>query len=114
MKKIIFTIAFALSTVVASAFTAQNDGVITVKTNKAGRALVEKWVEAYKAVRPNVQIQIVSGKAKDADLIIEAATEDMEAKKALFKKAGMFRLKVLTLLSLDVMLCFQSLLLLIH
>lgn len=70
MKKVLFTIAFALSTVVASAFTAQNDGVITVKTNKAGRALVEKWVEAYKAVRPNVQIQIISGKAKDADLVL--------------------------------------------
>lgn len=57
----------------ATAWAAQNDGVITVKTNKAGRPLVEKWAEVYKTVHPEVQIEVVSGKVKDADLTLVSA-----------------------------------------
>ncbi|MBR1519903.1 MAG: hypothetical protein IJ635_01520 [Bacteroidaceae bacterium] len=54
----------------ATAWAAQNDGVITVKTNKAGRPLVEKWAEVYKTVHPEVQIEVVSAKVKEADLTL--------------------------------------------
>ena len=69
MKAIIAAIAVAV-TLTASAATAQNDGVITVKVNKASKALVEKWLEGYKAVNPDVQIALVSGKNADADLTL--------------------------------------------
>ena len=54
----------------ATAWAAQNDGIITVKTNKAGRPLVEKWAEVYKTVHPEVQIEVVSAKVKEADLTL--------------------------------------------
>ena len=61
---IVLTVGTAMGT------TAQNDGVITIKTNRAGRPLVEKWVEVYRTVHPEVQIDIVSGKVKNADLTL--------------------------------------------
>ena len=71
MKVKAFLIA-ALAAVVlnVSAATSQNDGVITVKVNKASKVLVERWIEGYKAVNPNVQIALVSGKNADADLTL--------------------------------------------
>ena len=69
IKAIFAAIAVAV-TLTASAATAQNDGVITVKVNKASKALVEKWIEGYKAVNPDVQIALVSGKNADADLTL--------------------------------------------
>lgn len=65
-----FTAIVAAVTLTASAATAQNDGTITIKVNKASRVLVEKWIEGYKAVNPDVQIQVVSGKNADADLTL--------------------------------------------
>ncbi len=71
MKKILnLILAMTLGVASASALTAQNDGVITVKTSKAGRTLVEKWVAAYREEHPEVQIELVSGKAKEADLTL--------------------------------------------
>ena len=71
MKKVLsILMAISLSVASASAVTAQNDGVITVKTSKAGRALLETWVEAYEKVHPEVHIEVVSGKVKDADLTL--------------------------------------------
>ncbi|MBO7568740.1 MAG: hypothetical protein J6T11_00070 [Bacteroidaceae bacterium] len=68
--KAFFTAIAVAVTLTASASTAQNDGVITVKVNKASKALVEKWIEGYKAVNPDVQIALVSGKNADADLTL--------------------------------------------
>ncbi len=68
--------AFATVALTASAATSQNDGVITVKVNKASKALVEKWIEGYKAVNPNVQIALVSGKNADADLTLVSSHQD--------------------------------------
>ena len=68
--KAFFTAIAVAVTLTASAATAQNDGVITVKVNKASKALVEKWIEGYKAVNPDVQIALVSGKNADADLTL--------------------------------------------
>ena len=62
--------AFAAVVLNVSAATSQNDGVITVKVNKASKVLVERWIEGYKAVNPNVQIALVSGKNADADLTL--------------------------------------------
>jgi len=61
---------FVAVTLSVSAATSQNDGVITVKVNKASKALVEKWIEAYKTVNPTVEIAVVSGKNADADLTL--------------------------------------------
>ena len=68
--------AFAAVALTASAATSQNDGVITVKVNKASKALVEKWIEAYKAVQPNVEIAVVSGKNADADLTLVSSHQE--------------------------------------
>ena len=62
--------AFAAVALSVGAATSQNDGVITVKVNKASKALVERWIEGYKAVNPNVEIALVSGKKADADLTL--------------------------------------------
>ena len=62
--------AFAAVALSVGAATSQNDGVITVKVNKASRVLVERWIEGYKAVNPNVEIALVSGKNADADLTL--------------------------------------------
>jgi len=68
--------AFATVALTAGAATSQNDGVITVKVNKASKALVEKWIEAYKAVQPNVEIAVVSGKNADADLTLVSSHQE--------------------------------------
>ena len=68
--------AFAAVVLNVSAATSQNDGVITVKVNKASKALVEKWIEAYKAVQPNVEIAVVSGKNADADLTLVSSHQE--------------------------------------
>lgn len=68
--------AFATVALTVSAATSQNDGVITVKVNKASKALVEKWIEAYKAVQPNVEIAVVSGKNADADLTLVSSHQE--------------------------------------
>ncbi|MBO4215593.1 MAG: hypothetical protein J5888_04600 [Bacteroidaceae bacterium] len=68
--------AFAVVALNVSAATSQNDGVITVKVNKASKALVEKWIEAYKAVQPNVEIAVVSGKNADADLTLVSSHQE--------------------------------------
>ena len=62
--------AFAAVALSVGAATSQNDGVITVKVNKASRVLVERWIEGYRAVNPNVEIALVSGKNADADLTL--------------------------------------------
>lgn len=54
----------------ASAGTPQNDGIITIKTDKASKSLVERWIESYKTINPNVQIALVSGRNTDADLTL--------------------------------------------
>jgi len=61
---------FAAVALSVSAATSQNDGVITIKVNKASKTLVEKWIEAYKTVNPTVEIAVVSGKNVDADLTL--------------------------------------------
>lgn len=54
-----------LATLAISAFaTKQGNGNIRIKTEKASRHLVELWIEAYKAVNPNISISIVSGSEK--------------------------------------------------
>lgn len=68
--------AFAAVALTASAATSQNDGVITVKVNKASKALVEQWIEEYKAVNPHVQIALVSGKNADADLTLVSSHQE--------------------------------------
>ena len=68
MKKVFTLVAGALAAISAIAATGQNDGIITVKTSKVARPLVEQWAQAYKAIRPDVEIEIVSAKVKDADL----------------------------------------------
>lgn len=67
--------------------TSVDKGLATVEKNLSKMVAKEKITEADKAdilsrVHGSTDISIV----KDADLIIEAATEDMEAKKALFKE----------------------------
>ena len=62
-------------------------GIATVEKNLDRLIKKEKITEADKAeimgrIKGSTELEIV----KDADLIIEAATEDMEAKKALFKE----------------------------
>lgn len=62
-------------------------GIATVEKNLDKMIKKEKITEADKAeimgrIKGSTELEIV----KDADLIIEAATEDMEAKKALFKE----------------------------
>ena len=62
-------------------------GIATVEKNLDRLIKKEKITEADKAeimgrVHGSTDITII----KDADLVIEAATEDMEAKKALFKE----------------------------
>ncbi|MBQ4595780.1 MAG: 3-hydroxybutyryl-CoA dehydrogenase, partial [Firmicutes bacterium] len=62
-------------------------GIATVEKNLDKLIKKEKITEADKAeimgrIQGSTDIEII----KDADLIIEAATEDMEAKKALFKE----------------------------
>lgn len=69
IKVVLTTIAIAV-TLAANAATAQNDGTITIKVSKGSKALVERWIEGYKAVNPNVQIALVSGKNTDADLTL--------------------------------------------
>lgn len=54
----------------ASATTPPNDGTITIRANKASRGLVEKWIEVYRGVNPNVQIVLVSGRDAEADLTL--------------------------------------------
>lgn len=68
--------AFAAVVLNVSAATSQNDGVITVKVNKATKALVEQWIEEYKTVNPNVQIALVSGKNADADLTLVSSHQE--------------------------------------
>lgn len=66
--KTIFAIAlFAVISVVNSV--AQNNGTITIKVTKASKALVEQWTNAYKAVNPDVVINIVD-KSAEANLTI--------------------------------------------
>ena len=65
--------------------TSIDKGIATVEKNLAKLVAKEKITEEAKAeimarISGSTEIEIV----KDADLIIEAATEDMEAKKALF------------------------------
>lgn len=67
--------------------TSVDGGIATVEKNLSKLVAKEKITEEEKAVvmsriQGSTDIAIV----KDADLIIEAATEDMEAKKALFKE----------------------------
>ena len=68
--KTLLLAAFATISLTASAITQQNDGVITVKASKASQGLVKKWIEGYKQVNPDVQIELVSGKGVDADLTL--------------------------------------------
>lgn len=67
--------------------TSVDKGLATVEKGLAKLVKKEKITEADKAeimgrVKGSTDIQII----KDADLVIEAATEDLEAKKALFKE----------------------------
>ncbi len=67
--------------------TSVDKGIATVTKNLDKMVAKEKITEADKneilgRIKGSTEIDIV----KDADLIIEAATEDMEAKKALFKE----------------------------
>lgn len=67
--------------------TSVDRGLATVEKGLAKLVKKEKITEADKAeimgrVKGSTDIQII----KDADLVIEAATEDLEAKKALFKE----------------------------
>lgn len=67
--------------------TSVDKGMATVEKNLSKMVAKEKITEAEKTdilsrVKGSTDITIV----KDADLIIEAATEDMDAKKALFKE----------------------------
>ncbi len=70
------TAIVAAVTLTANAATAQNDGTITIKVNKASKALAEKWIEGYKAVNPDVQIVLVSGKNADADLTLVTSHQE--------------------------------------
>ena len=70
MKKILLLTAIVLGIGSASALTTHNDGVIKVKTSKVGRNLVDLWIKAYREEHPEVQIEVVTGKAKDADLTL--------------------------------------------
>ena len=74
--KAFITVIATVVTLTASAATAQNDGSITIKVNKASKALVEKWIEGYKAVNPDVQIALVSGKNADADLTLISSHQE--------------------------------------
>ena len=80
--------AFAAVVLNVSAATSQNDGVITVKVNKASKVLVERWIEGYKAVNPNVQIALVSGKNADADLTLVGAFANLDALSQRLREEG--------------------------
>lgn len=68
MRKVL--LCFTLAWAALSASAARNDRVITVKASRAGRALVETWAKAYREEHPEVQIEMVSGKAEEADLTL--------------------------------------------
>lgn len=68
--KALFIAAFAAVAISAQAITGQNDGTITIKTSKTSKSLVEKWIDAYKQVNPNIKIELVSGKNTSADLTL--------------------------------------------
>ena len=69
------TIITAITLVAATTASAANqgNGNITIKTGKVSKQLVETWITAYKAVRPEVNITIVSNNA-DANLTLSTAT----------------------------------------
>lgn len=69
-RRWILAVALAAATGSASALTAQNDGVITVRTSKASRPLVERWIAAYSEVHPDTKIELVTGKGVEADLVL--------------------------------------------
>ena len=67
--------------------TSVDNGIATVEKNLSKLVKKEKITEEEKAavmgrIKGSTDIEII----KDADLIVEAATENMEAKKALFKE----------------------------
>lgn len=65
--------------------TSVDKGIATVEKNLSKLVAKEKITEAEKTeIMGRINGSIDIGIVKDADLIIEAATEDMEAKKALF------------------------------
>ena len=67
--------------------TSVDGGIATVEKNLSKLVAKEKITEEEKAtVMSRIQGSTDIAIVKDADLIIEAATEDMEAKKALFKE----------------------------
>ena len=67
--------------------TSVDGGIATVEKNLSKLVAKEKITEEEKAaVMSRIQGSMDIAIVKDADLIIEAATEDMEAKKALFKE----------------------------
>lgn len=67
-KKII-TIAFAALSVTASAKEINTQNVLTVKTSKASKTLVEMWANAYMQSHPEHRIVVTSKKTSSGDLV---------------------------------------------
>ena len=59
MKKTNTLSTIAAILIASQSLVAQN--TITIKANKATKPLIEKWAEAYSTVRPDVNIEVVSG-----------------------------------------------------
>lgn len=78
IRRLMGATMLALAALAGETAWAQNDGVITVKTGRAGRALVERWIEAYREVHPETRIELVDGKAAGADLVLGQRTQETE------------------------------------
>ncbi|MCR5696440.1 MAG: hypothetical protein K6G73_05615 [Marinilabiliaceae bacterium] len=73
MKKIKFTSVLLLAFLSYAIASAQQ--TISIKADKSTRPLIEKWVEAYKVVNPDVKIEFVAGKNAQSDLTLVSVDE---------------------------------------
>ncbi len=74
MKKTSLLSTIATLLIASQSLVAQN--VIAIKANKATKPLIEKWAEAYSAVRPDVKIEVVSGNQQANLSLVYSRTED--------------------------------------
>ncbi|MBE6340313.1 MAG: hypothetical protein E7069_06220 [Bacteroidales bacterium] len=73
MKKIKFTSVLLLAFLSYAIASAQQ--TISIKADKSTRPLIEKWVEAYKVINPDVKIEFVAGKNAQSDLTLVSVDE---------------------------------------
>lgn len=71
-----FAVVNANAADVEKASEAEAASVITVKTSKVSKALVEAWANAYMQQNPSVKVQVVGKNAKTADLTVVSASDN--------------------------------------